>query len=197
VKHRRALLIVSILLLLGGGGAYWWHINTLEHSQDGPIWAAAQRYSVPPELVKAVVWRESYFNPNARGRAGELGLMQVREDAAQEWADTLQIEGFEHEHCLNPRTNTMAGTCYLRKLLRRYTQTDNPLPYALADYNAGRGNVLKWITAGATNNAATNSVAFIEQIRFPGTRHYIETVLRRYDHYRAAAPPPPQAPAIK
>ena len=46
----------------------------------------------------------------------------------------------------------------LSKLLRRYTKTDSPLPYALADYNAGRGNVLKW----NGGEAATNSVLFID-----------------------------------
>ena len=58
---------------------------------------------------------------------------------------------FAHEHCFDPGTNTLAGTWYLRKLMRRYAQTDNPLPYALADYNAGRGNVLKWNQGAAVN----------------------------------------------
>ena len=103
-----------------------------EHSQDGPIRAAAERYGVEPALVKAIVWQESRFNPNARGRAGELGLMQLQEIAAGEWADEERVAGYLHEHCLDPRTNTLAGTFYLAKVMRRYTRTDNPLPYALA-----------------------------------------------------------------
>ena len=42
----------------------------------------------------------------------------------------------------DPAKNTMAGSWYLRKLIGRYGNTDNPLAYALADYNAGRNNVL-------------------------------------------------------
>ena len=80
----------------------------------------------------------------------------------------------------NPITNTLAGTYYLAKLMRRYTLTDDPLPYALADYNAGRGNVVRW-NDGA---AATNSAAFIQQITFPGTSNYVLTVLARYEQYR-------------
>jgi soluble lytic murein transglycosylase len=106
--------------------------------------------------------------------------MQLRDEAAQEWADAEHIPGFVHEHCLNAQTNTLAGTWYLRKLLRRYRSTDNAEPYALADYNAGRGNVLKWL-GGA---AATNSAAFIEQIQFPGTKDYVVEVMRREKHYR-------------
>jgi soluble lytic murein transglycosylase len=156
----------------------WWN-GRLEKSQDDPIRLAAQRYGVDPALVKAIVWRESHFNPSVHGRAQELGLMQIREEAAQEWADAEHISGFEHAHCLDPKTNTLAGTWYLKKLLRRYTQTDDPIPYALADYNAGRGNVLKW----NTGEAATNSAAFIEQIGFPGTKAYVKSVLQRYDKY--------------
>jgi soluble lytic murein transglycosylase len=111
--------------------------------------------------------------------------MQVRELAAQEWADAEHLPAFAHEQCFDPGTNTLAGTWYLRKLLRRYAQADNPVPYALADYNAGRGNVLKWI-GGA---AATNSAAFIEHIGFPGTKDYVKAVMRRYARYRPLFPP--------
>lgn len=106
--------------------------------------------------------------------------MQIRETAAQEWADAEHLPGFAHGQCFDPGTNTLAGTWYFRKLLKRYAQTDDPIPYALADYNAGRGNVLKWISGPA----ATNSAAFMAQIGFPGTRAYIRSVMRRYARYQ-------------
>ena len=106
--------------------------------------------------------------------------MQLREVAAQEWADAERLPAFEHAHCFDPHTNTLAGSWYLRKLLKRYSQTDNPLPYALADYNAGRSNVLKW----NTGEAVTNSAAFVRQIRFPRTKDYVNAVIRRYEVYR-------------
>jgi soluble lytic murein transglycosylase len=177
-RHRSRLLLA--FLLLGAAAVYLWWNSRLEQSQDDPIRVAAARYGVEPALVKAVVWRESRFNPSVRGRAQELGLMQLREEAAQEWADAEHISGFEHAHCLDAQTNTLAGAWYLRKLLRRYTQADNPLPYALADYNAGRGNVLKW----NTGEASTNSALFIEQIGFPGTKAYVKSVMLRYERYR-------------
>ena len=179
--RRFRLFLIPALLLLCGLSAYWWWQGRLERSQDGPIRAAAARYGVEPALVKAIVWRESRFHPGARGHAGEFGLMQVQEEAAREWAAAEHLDAFEHEQCLDPATNTLAGTWYLRKLLRRYTQTDNPLPYALADYNAGRGNVLKW-NQGA---AATNSALFLDQIGFPSTRKYVRSVMRRYRHYQS------------
>jgi soluble lytic murein transglycosylase len=188
------LLIFVCGLLLAGlfiGGRYW-RQGRLERSQEGVILAAANRYGVDPALVKSVVWRESRFNPDARGAAGELGLMQIGALAAQEWADAEHLRSFEHEQVLDPVTNTLAGTWYLAKMIRRYRDTDNPYAYALADYNAGRSNVLRW-NDGA---GATNSAVFLEQMTFPGTRTYIQSILERWEHYRqkqpasfAAAPP--------
>jgi soluble lytic murein transglycosylase len=173
-------LLLLLGLAFGLGLAVYRRQGQLERSQDKPIRAAAARYQVEPALVKAIVWRESRFRPDVRGRASEIGLMQIQEDAAREWADAEHIPGFEHEHCFDPATNTLAGTWYLKKLLARYSRTDDPLPYALADYNAGRGNVLKW----NHGEAATNSAAFIQQIAFPGTKDYVQTVIRRYVMYR-------------
>jgi soluble lytic murein transglycosylase len=172
--------LILLLFLLGVALAYCSWQYRLDRSQNGPIRAAARRYGVDRALVKAVVWRESRFKPAARGRAQEIGLMQLREIAAQEWADAEHITTFEHEHCIDPGTNTMAGAWYLSKLLKRYTETDDPVPYALADYNAGRGNVLKW----NQGMAATNHTAFIAQIGFPGTKAYVQSVMHRRALYR-------------
>jgi len=179
LKRHRSRLLLAFALLAPCGIYLWWN-SRLEQSQDNPIRAAARRYDVDPALVKAIVWRESRFDPSVHGGAQELGLMQIREEAAREWADAEHIGGFDHVHCLDPLTNTLAGTWYLRKLLKRYRQTDNPIPYALADYNAGRGNVLKW----NNGEAATNSDVFIARIGFPGTKAYVKSVMQRYNRYR-------------
>ncbi len=181
---RRTGLLWTLLLLLAGAGGYWWWYQWRDHSQDAPILAAARRYEVEPALVKAVVWRESRFNPRRRGHAGEIGLMQIRTTAAGEWAAAEHVAGFSKGSLLDPATNTLAGAWYLQRLLKRYTRADDPLPYALADYNAGRSNVLKW-NHGA---AATNSAAFIAQINFPGTKNYVRSVMRRREHYHRIFP---------
>jgi soluble lytic murein transglycosylase len=180
VKRRRVILF-ALLFLIGGTALLLWRAKEREKKFFPQIKAAASRYNVDPLLVKAIVWRESKFHPEVRGRAGEIGLMQIQEIAAQEWADAEHDRAFEHEHCLDPGTNTLAGTFYFSKLLKRYQQTDNPIAYALADYNAGRGNILKW----NGSKAATNSSVFIEQIGYPTTKHYVKTVLRRYALYKS------------
>ena len=179
MKRRRAILF-SILFLVTFAAVWLWREEWREKRFIPQIRAAAKRYNVDPMLVKAVVWRESRFNPDVRGKHGEIGLMQIQEITAQEWADSERNLAFTHEQCFDPATNTLAGTFYLSKLLKRYSRTGDPIPYALADYNAGRANVLKW-NAGA---AATNSAAFIEQIGFPSTKFYVKSVLRRQKIYR-------------
>ncbi len=178
--NRRWLLAGSLLLLgcvVAGVGLYWrWRA----HRFDRLIREAAGRYAVDPALVKAVVWQESRFRPHAVGRAGEIGLMQIRELAAVEWSTSQGVLGFELDHLFDPGTNTMAGAWYLARVLRRYSRADDPLPYALADYNAGRNNVLRW-NKGA---AETNASAFVTQIGFPGTRDYVQKVIRRREAYR-------------
>ncbi len=178
-RRRNWPLIFALFLLVDALGGWLYYRWQREHSQDAVIRAAAARYSVDGALVKAVVWRESWFDPAVRGRAGEIGLMQIREPAAREWAEAERIAGFQHEHILDPGSNTLAGTWYLAKLLRRYPLADDPVPYALADYNAGRGNVLRW-NHGA---GATNSQQFLAQMTFPGTRRYIVTVVQRRARY--------------
>lgn len=175
----RQLAICAALTALGLA-AWWMYCQRREHSQDAVILAATRRYGVDPALVKAVVWRESWFNPDARGGHGEFGLMQVTATAAGEWAEAEKIKTFAPEQLLDPATNTLAGTFYLAKLLRRYPQTDNPAAFALADYNAGRGRVLRWLGGAAT----TNSAAFLAQMNFPGTKKYVLAILQRRAHYQ-------------
>lgn len=174
------LALLSGWLVLDGWVARHWWASRREHRAESVILEAAGRFGMDPALIKAVVWRESRFNPAARGRAGEMGLMQVGELAAQEWADAEGLRGHEHADLLDPRRNALAGTWYLRKLIGRYTNTDNPTAYALADYNAGRSHVLRW----NKGPAATNSAAFLSAIDFPGTRAYVLAVLRQREQYR-------------
>lgn len=160
--------------------ARWWWLARREARAEVHVRHAAGKYGVDPALVKAVAWRESRFREDARGAAGELGLMQVGALAAEEWAGAERLSNFQHTDLMDPRSNTLAGTWYLARLLRRYPTTDNPEAYALADYNAGRANVLRWIKG----EASTNVTAFLAAIDFPTTRDYVESVLKRRDLYR-------------
>lgn len=176
-RARLVLIVIAALSLLFLIDQ--WRRTRLESSQDKIILTASQKYGVDPALVKAVVWRESRFDPHAHGSKAEVGLMQIMEITGREWAGEQHVPSFSVNILWEPGQNIDCGTWYLGKLLRRYTKTDDPVPYALADYNAGRGNVLKWIK----DDAATNSTVFVEQIRFPSTRDYVRNVMQRRKKY--------------
>jgi soluble lytic murein transglycosylase len=178
---RGRLLLVVLALFLAIGLTDWWYGREKERRYDKQILREAQRHGVDPALVKAVVWRESKFNAKARGRAGEIGLMQIGPLAAKEWAwEETRRPAFDG-NLFDPGTNLQVGTWYLGKLLRRYAGTDNPAAYALADYNAGRVHVLRW-NGGP---AATNSAFFVTQITFPGTQNYVRSVIGQAEKYQA------------
>lgn len=174
-----AAVLFVLILVLAQPISRWW-IGRFEHRFDPLILEAGRRYQVHPALIKAVIWQESRFQSGALGTKQEIGLMQLREDAAFEWAEAEHLDDFVHAEILDPWKNIQAGTFYLSKLLKRYRTVDNPLPYALADYNAGRTYVLRW-SKGA---ASTNAIAFLNQIEFPMTRRYAIAVMDRYAIYR-------------
>lgn len=152
------------------------------HKFDNLIREVAAKHGVDPMLVKALVWRESRFDPAKQGDAGERGLMQVSEVAAREWASETHINGFEMERLFDPTTNLSAGTWYLRRALQHWQHQKAPAAFALAEYNAGPSRAQRW----ANNNpdAAMTVREFQSRINFPGTRQYVISVLRRYDFYR-------------
>ena len=104
---------------------------------DALIRSVATEHDLDPMLVKAVVWRESRFDSQKFGSAGERGLMQVTGKAAQEWARENRIENFRVEELFDPKTNLEAGTWYLRRAIEHWANQADPIPFALAEYNAG------------------------------------------------------------
>jgi soluble lytic murein transglycosylase len=180
VKARSRIILVIAGVLLLTFLANRWRRAHLESSQDKNILIASRKYNVDPVLIKAVIWRESRFDPEARGTKGEVGLMQIMETTGREWAGAQGVPMFSKHLLVDSSKNIDCGTWYLRKLLARYQRTDNPVPYALADYNAGRSNALKWMKG----EAATNSAAFIQQIGFPSTQNYVRAVMERRGKYK-------------
>lgn len=190
---RPLLILAALLLALATALALRWRWRHWQsHQHDPLIRAVATQHGLPPELVKAVVWRESRFHAAALGSKGEFGLMQVTGDAAQEWADARRDRSFRPQHLLNPATNLHAGSFYLAKVARRYKATDLPHAFALADYNAGRANVLRWMKGPAL----TNSQAFLQSITYPGTRDYVRAILAQANAYKPDFPtaPSPASP---
>jgi soluble lytic murein transglycosylase len=150
-----------------------------ENRYDPIILRAAAEYGVDPNLVKAVILRESKFDSKTVGTVGERGLMQVTEPAAEEWVKACRIEKFKPDHLFDPETNIRAGTWYLMKSIKNWKHAEDPIPMALAEYNAGRKNVLRWVD----EKSIADPDHFIDRIGFSSTQQYVRTVLAQRKFY--------------
>jgi soluble lytic murein transglycosylase len=156
------------------------------HSYDAMIAEAARKNGVDPLLLKALVWRESEFHPGKTGTSGERGLMQVSQAAAKDWVQAHKAETFQPADLFSPRMNLEIGSWYLKKALTRWAAKDDPVPFALAEYNAGRTNVDRWI-AETKLGEETTAADLRTHIRYPSTHAYVETILKRRAFYEAEA----------
>jgi soluble lytic murein transglycosylase-like protein len=96
------------------------------------IQVAATRFGIDRNLVDAVAWQESRYNPRALSTAGAMGVMQLMPGTARQL-------GVRNPH--DVEQNVVGGTAYLRQQLERF---GNNVPLALAAYNAGPGAVIKY-----------------------------------------------------
>jgi soluble lytic murein transglycosylase len=160
---------------------YEWMSPARFQQYDRLIRVVAVEHQLDPMLVKAVVWRESRFDPRKYGSRGERGLMQVSEKAAKEWARENKIADFYVDQLFDPKTNLEAGTWYLHRATEHWKHEPDPLPFALAEYNAGASRAQRWSGNGVTDVSVHK---FLQNIDFPGTRKYVESIIDRYKFYQ-------------
>jgi soluble lytic murein transglycosylase len=161
---------------------YEWMSPARFHQYDRLIRTAAAEHHLDPMLVKAVVWRESRFDPRKYGTRGERGLMQVSEKAANEWARENKITDFHVDQLFDPKTNLGAGTWYLRRAFERWAAQSEPTPFALAEYNAGASRVERWSRGSSVTDIPATQ--FMQNIDFPATRKYVDSIIERYQFYQ-------------
>lgn len=101
---------------------------------------AERRYGLPTNLLRALIWAESRFNPMAVSPAGAAGLAQLMPATAREL-------GVRNRH--DPLASIDGGARYLRDMLDRF----DAVHLALAAYNAGPGAVSR--SRGIPNNGET------------------------------------------
>lgn len=195
--------LALILCVLAGTAVGWYVLRSPDptyaayelvyhasfHRYDALIRDVAKRRGLDPMVVKAVVWRESRFRPGKVGLDGERGLMQITDAAAREWVKGEKIASFIPGDLFDPKVNLEAGSWLLARALHRYQDRDDPLPFALAEYNAGRSRVARWASEkdeGETGQASpgANSRELLAKINIPSTRHYVDTVQNRVHFYR-------------
>lgn len=136
----------------------------------------AERHSVDPHLVWAVIRQESRYDATAVSPAGALGLMQVTPGAAGFSKKRGRVPAKAIEEILDPERNIEFGIRILAKNLRSFK--GNVVP-AVASYNADIAKVRQWVR----KNGKLKQDEFIENIPYRETRTYVKRVLAGYKAY--------------
>ena len=128
----------------------------------------AERNKIDPHLVMGLILQESYYDPKAKSRVGATGLMQIMPATGKEIAQKLRVP-FGVSRLENPEVNVQLGTYYLKSMINLF---GGNVYQAVASYNGGQGNVMKWRRA----NPGRPNDEFLESIPFPETRNYVKRV---------------------
>jgi soluble lytic murein transglycosylase len=137
---------------------------------------------VEPAMVYAIARQESAFNPRALSSAGARGLMQLMPATAKRAAERFRV-GFDVKRLIeDPAYNAKLGSAHLGELMEDWRGSH---VLAFASYNAGGGNVMKWIKSyGDPRKPHVDMVDWIERIPFYETRNYVQRVLENLNVYR-------------
>lgn len=136
----------------------------------------AEEYNIDKYLVYAIIKAESNFEENAKSTSNAVGLMQIMESTAIETANKIDLQ-ISQEELFNPDINIKIGLKYFTSLLEKYNNNYN---LAIIAYNAGIGNVDKWIQEGIIKEDGTD----IENVPFKETNNYVRKILRDYEIYK-------------
>ena len=129
----------------------------------------ARENGVDPALLAAVIYQESKFDAGAKSKSGAIGLMQLTPTTAHGIAVRTGGSKFTTGDLYDAEINIRYGSWYLGHLEHRYGNERT----ALAAYNAGQGNVDRWLQSR-------------QGIRFPETRAYVDRVEHLKGVYRDA-----------
>jgi len=175
--------------------------------QDLPVWVARmarvkgsmfyvrQAYPTLGSTVSPGIWslahgisrQESSFDPYVVSHAGARGLMQLMTGTAAEQAGKMGVSYDGYRLISDPNYNVMIGSAYFQRMLNNW---NGSVPLAVAAYNAGSGNVNKWINRYGDPRSQVDMLKWIEAIPYVETKAYVQRVIENtvvYDSMRGTS----------
>lgn len=182
IKTRLVRLCFFMLAVAGAALALYYRdfIRDLfldDTRYDHLIVQAARKYGIDSRLVKAVIYRESRFDPSACGRAGEIGLMQIMPKfSVQDWAKEQGVEPPTAGMLYSPQLNIEIGTWYLAKAMAQWRDFKYCTELALCHYNAGDKRAQSWKPESLDGEV-------MDRIKIKSTKNYVEAIMKKYREY--------------
>ena len=179
---KKTVIILSILIISALIALFWVQIDTAISEFCHPleyvdiVESCAKEYTIPKELIYAVIKTESDFKSDAVSNKGAIGLMQITPDTFDWLCMKNSDSDSDPDRLYKPEVNIRYGTLYLDML---YSEFDGDMKTALAAYNAGPNNVRKWL-----ENPDFSKDGVLTDIPFEETRDYVESVADAMETYR-------------
>ena len=175
------LIIIFLILLVYGFIGIKTYVYPLEYKDE--VLEYSKKYNLDPYLVFAVINTESGFDKHATSSKDARGLMQITQSTAKEVNEiTNSVDSLNEENIYNEDINIELGCQYLASLISRY---NGNYYLAICSYNAGIGNVDKWISQGQiTEDFNTTDV----ELPFKETTKYLKKVIHNYKMYKIIYP---------
>ena len=137
-------------------------------------------------MVHAISRQESQFAMNAISHAGARGLMQLMPGTALEHAGKDGLAYDPQALTTDAGYNLTLGGGYFGRMMDYF---GGSYPLAVAAYNAGAGNVNKWLRLnGDPRTGGVDWTEWVEKIPIPETRNYVQRVLENAVVYEAMNP---------
>ncbi|ANE48361.1 lytic transglycosylase [Paenibacillus swuensis] len=173
-----ALIIAVCVMWILFAGTSWldrW-VYPIHYRED--IIVSSQNYKVDPYLIAAIIRVESNYKTDTKSSKGAVGIMQIMPDTANWIIQKADYSKYTiHELDNRADVNIEVGAWYIRSL---YDQFDYNKIAVIAAYNAGPGNVKKWLKSGNWDG----SLEQLDAVPFGETRHYVQRVVYYYNKYK-------------
>lgn len=174
IRYKKIIGIIVFFLLAFVFGIFFnffynsFLFETYPQKYSKQVSEMSNKYDVPETIIYAVIKIESNFDPTAISSAGAIGLMQIM-PSTFEWLTTDVLkENLPPESINNPDINIKYGVAMLSRLYKYYGNWET----VFAAYNAGMGNVNKWLD----DNTISDRYGNLKNIPFDETRKYVEKV---------------------
>lgn len=165
--YRPDLAVWTARSARNGGTAFYYRATFPTHPENVP---SGRLWSV----VHGITRQESSYDKAIVSHAGARGMMQLMPGTAREQAGKSGV-GYDFGRLTtDPSYNVLLGSAYFQRLL---DQWGGSYPLAIAAYNAGSGNVRKWVNAYGDPRGDVDIISWIEKIPFMETRGYVQRVL--------------------
>lgn len=169
-----AILLLVVSLVYASIEPIQRHIYPIRYNET--VTEMAEKHSIPPSLIYAVIYTESRFDPAAHSSADALGLMQVTE-STYHWVCQRTKQDIRSTDVLyDPIENIRVGVTVIHLLQQQFDSTET----VLAAYNAGQGKVGEWLKDPAYSHDGKT----LYDIPYEETENYVHRVIKTQEKYQ-------------